>query len=194
MKDGKQGLINLKLWKLKRQCFDLFKMLIPCIDLRLNLGSGRTRFIGFINVDYSKGQKDIPKRYIDVDFDFCNDKFTQFKSLSVVEIRCYHLLEHLPYPVAYKLLYDCFRMLKNHGLLKIVVPNPENENIRQLLPNYNLKTNNMHCSSWKKEDLKQLIFDIGFHFVYERPLKNKSERDFYSYMMVADKRLKYIEG
>ena len=160
---------------------------------KINLGSGKTKYWGYTNIDYSGGQKKVPSKLIDIDMDFMKKEALPYDDNNVRKIKCYHLLEHLPSDVVVHLLSECYRVLINHGLLEITLPDPVNENPKQIIKKYSTKTNNMHCNRIYKEDLKILLFSVGFHFVYEKSIDYMREQDYYGYMMVADKRSRYVD-
>ena len=80
----------------------------------LNLGSGKTRIPGVINVDVVN----IPG-YTDVVHDLDVTPYP-FSKNSVDEIHIYHLLEHLSHPI--KKIEEIYRILKPGGILHLRVP------------------------------------------------------------------------
>jgi len=83
--------------------------------LRLNLGCGKDYKEGYINVDFSK----------DVTVDECVDLYSvpwPWKDGSADEILMLDFLEHLPYRKTETILLECFRVLRDDGLIVIQVP------------------------------------------------------------------------
>ena len=75
--------------------------------MKLNLGAGKLHFKGFKNVDYPE---------IDL------RKPLQFEDLFSEEIRLIHVLEHLRWDHAVKLVGECFRVLAPRGRLIVECP------------------------------------------------------------------------
>jgi SAM-dependent methyltransferase len=87
--------------------------------MKLNLGSGKTRFEGFINVDKSTFfNPDIIHDLEITPWPFSND--------SVDEIVLCHVLEHLGKDsnVFIKIMQELYRICKHNACIDIVVPNP----------------------------------------------------------------------
>jgi predicted SAM-dependent methyltransferase len=81
---------------------------------RLQLGSGRRRKPGWINVDLAFGAP--------VDLAWRLPRRLPFASGSVDAIFHEHLLEHLPLESAVSLLDECHRLLRPGGILRVGVP------------------------------------------------------------------------
>lgn len=82
-------------------------------NLKLNLGSGRRPYHGFVNID----KADLPETDLKWDLEKIP---LPFKENSVSEVRSEHLLEHLGNFV--ELLEDLYRITKPGGKWKFVVP------------------------------------------------------------------------
>ncbi len=87
--------------------------------VKLNLGCGKSILKDFINVDkyYYKGVNFIMDLNI---FPYL------FKDNYIDYIYMNHVLEHLEN--SYKVLLECYRILKNNGILEIIVPHRESLN------------------------------------------------------------------
>lgn len=83
---------------------------------KLNLGSGRTKREGFLNVDALdwEGNTDIKHDLTIVPFPFSDE--------SIDEIYSTEFLEHISFRDTKKFLQECWRILKPDGLLTIQVP------------------------------------------------------------------------
>tara|TARA_B100001057_G_scaffold499882_1_gene612309 strand:+ start:109 stop:966 length:858 start_codon:yes stop_codon:yes gene_type:complete len=91
-------------------------------DINLNIGSGGTSFPGFKNLDKlswrSKNQKNF------VSYDIVTDEIP-FENNSVSNIYCSNVIEHLEDKHIKKFFYECLRVLKNNGVLRLITPDPE---------------------------------------------------------------------
>jgi len=191
-----------KLYKFKKLGIGFAKSCFPNSNKYINLGSGDTRFLGWTNLDYSKGQKDIPSFYIDIDFDLTSGKPLPFPDNSVSCVFCSHVFEHLDKKTVLHMCNEVYRILRNYGIFRIIVPNPSFENAEQIIKDYSHKSNSMHTSRWEIDYLRKLLFDVGFHFVYDvKPLESSvkrmkgkrfSSRSYLSNIIECDKRDKYI--
>lgn len=92
--------------------------LINIVETRtlVNLGSGRKKFEGFINIDSD------PETKPDIVADIREVK-KHFEPDTVDEVHMYHVIEHLTQPDAVELLKDIFSVLKPGGLIAIECPN-----------------------------------------------------------------------
>lgn len=191
-----------KIYKFKKNYMSYIKSFFPKSIKYINLGSGNTRFLGWTNLDYSGGQKKIPSFYIDVDFDLTGGKPLPFVDNSVDYVFCSHVFEHLNEKTVLHICSEVFRILKNHGIFRVIVPNPEFENIKQVLNSYSHETNNLHISRWELNHLREILFGVGFHFVYNiepfvssvKKMKKKSfsSNFFYSNIIECSKRVGYL--
>jgi predicted SAM-dependent methyltransferase len=84
---------------------------------KLNLGSGKRKLDGYINIDLSDGQSAYPLDYIE--------------DGSCDEIRASHILEHFSHRQTYDVLMNWIRKLKIGGVLKIAVPD-----LKKIATNY----------------------------------------------------------
>jgi len=79
--------------------------------MNLNLGGGK---------DWSeKGWKNLD---LDNGYDLSEKYLTDFPDESVALIYTSHCIEHIEFKKAYRLLVDCYRVLKKEGTIRIVVP------------------------------------------------------------------------
>lgn len=78
--------------------------------VRLNIGAGDTVIDGFTPIDRKFGTEAYPLNYADG---------------SVEEIRCSHMLEHLPFKDLLPALREWYRVLRPGGLIRIAVPDLE---------------------------------------------------------------------
>lgn len=82
---------------------------------KLNLGSGDSRFDGFISVDkYDKAA--------DVQADICE---LPYKNNSVDEIVAYQVIEHIPYNKTDDMFAEMYRVLKKGGTATVECPDME---------------------------------------------------------------------
>jgi predicted SAM-dependent methyltransferase len=89
---------------------------VPSSDLRINLGSGRNRRPGFINVDLTPG----------ADYRLDLREPLPFRDGSTAEVYSEHFLEHLEYPSeTSSLLRECYRVLRSGGRVSMGVPDGE---------------------------------------------------------------------
>ena len=87
-------------------------------DLSVNIGCGPFGKEGWVNLDLMKGKN------VSLRFD-CRRRLP-FRDDSVARIRCEHFFEHLDhYQEAPFFLKSCYRSLKRHGVMRIVVPDAE---------------------------------------------------------------------
>lgn len=88
--------------------------------MKLNIGSGRTRYEGFLNCDYD----------VNCDVDYLFDAGTQvwpFEDSSVEEIRLYHVLEHIG-DGYFHFLKEMYRVCKHAAIIDIKVPHHRHDN------------------------------------------------------------------
>jgi SAM-dependent methyltransferase len=106
--------------------------------MKINLGCGSKTPEGWINVDYALGArvmrisllKFVSRRLGLFGMDWSDDiyihdlrKIFPWKSDSVDVVYSSHTLEHLSKSEGRKFLKECYRVLKKHGTIRIVVPN-----------------------------------------------------------------------
>jgi hypothetical protein len=83
--------------------------------LRLNLGSGRGRINGYINVDLYTEESDVKE----------DIRKLSYAKNSVTEIVCHHSLEHLPIRDVYPTLKHWFELLVPNGTIEVGLPDFE---------------------------------------------------------------------
>ena len=134
--------------------------------VRINLGCGRLKLEGFVNVD----------QFDDVEPDVVSDATSFLGSQednSVDEIYAGHFLEHLDYEQGQALLSECFRALRSGGRLGIVVPDTEIVMKLYCMGRYSLHNiceeflystvqPSRHQWSYDKLTLKKAIENVGF--------------------------------
>lgn len=82
---------------------------------KLNLGSGNNILKGYINADMFKAKG------IDIVFDIRKVPYP-FKDDEFDEIYCRHILNHISEDERMKILEELYRISKNNGVIKILVP------------------------------------------------------------------------
>lgn len=87
----------------------------PTGPIRLNLGCGELYMLDYINIDLHAPQADVRMDVRKLDY----------ADGSVTEIHASHLLEHFGHYEIAPLLKEWFRVLKDGGMLNLVVPNLE---------------------------------------------------------------------
>jgi glycosyltransferase involved in cell wall biosynthesis len=133
-------------------------------DIKLNLGSGRDYYKGFINVDIDNSNK------VDVEADL-NKKFP-FKDNYAAEIKASDILEHFTKEDAEKFLVECYRVLIPGGKIFI-----RTHNVFQIFKQFNSDPlvlmhflygdtsagiPGSHKYAYTKESLSLLLKKIGF--------------------------------
>ena len=76
------------------------------------------------------------------------------------------VLEHLDRPK--EIIQECYRILKNNGVLLITVPSPRNRFLLNLLAKFNLVRPEMiaqHKHYFTHIDLRKLYSDAGFKII-----------------------------
>jgi len=87
--------------------------------MRLNLGSGDTRYDSFVNIDFDKNNNP----------DYCFDIETQswpFADNSVDQVIAHHIFEHLGEGF-FHVMQELYRVCKNGALIDVMVPHPRHE-------------------------------------------------------------------
>ena len=141
-------------------------------EIKLNLGSGnskKTKDAGYINIDIHKMD------YVDVVHDI--EKRLPYENDSINEIFCSHALEHCSMAVVPVMIKDWKRVLKQSGIIRVIVPEieacmrnflkaPENEKwgfrIEYILGAQHHQTGQQfHKSAFTQIYLKKLVEDAG---------------------------------
>lgn len=87
---------------------------------RLNLGCGRQKLPGFVNVDHA------PSEGPDVVCELGRDHWP-WDNNSVDEAIASHILEHLPGDEFFHFLHELYRVMKPGGAVRITLPHPSND-------------------------------------------------------------------
>ena len=90
--------------------------MVVCL-VKLNLGSGFTKYKDFVNIDLRKNKN------VDIVGNFCN--LGSWSDGSVEEIISRHSFEHVPYFDSDTVLGEWFRVLRPEGKLNLIVPDVE---------------------------------------------------------------------
>lgn len=98
-------------------------------SIRLHLGCGETRLEGFVNIDVRETcATDVVRDVTDL---------SCYGDESVARIETYHMIEHLSEADGYRLLRECWRILRPLGVIVIECPNIKacGEALHQSIPN-----------------------------------------------------------
>lgn len=95
------------------------KVIAPAPELKLDLGCGQNKTPGFTGVDLYAPE-------VDVRLDLFKFPWP-WKDGSVTEIVASHFLEHVPQALRWPFMSECWRILKEEGVMRIVVPNWKSE-------------------------------------------------------------------
>jgi predicted SAM-dependent methyltransferase len=139
-------------------------------DIRINIGCGRDKILGWVNLDIDPGCNP------DIVADARNLQ-TFFKNNSVQEISGMHILNYLTYNEAMDFFRECFGLLKNEG--KLILEGPDLEkiilNFRKNDPsavfalfatNENGPTHSKpYLHAWESQLLALCLYKIGFSSV-----------------------------
>jgi predicted SAM-dependent methyltransferase len=91
----------------------------------INIGSGGKPLMGFKNLDYPNDEyKEWQKKYDFIPYDIRNDVIP-FEDNSVDGIYCSHVIEHIENEYISKMFSECFRVLKENGILRLSCPDAE---------------------------------------------------------------------
>lgn len=155
-------------------------------DLKINIGSGKAKLQGWLNIDIEPGADlvlDIRKRL-------------PFSDESVTFIYSEHILEHLTYEEGRRFLLECYRCLRKGKILRIAMPD-----LDEIVQKYETNWRNQDWLSWpgfqwiktkgqmlniafrwwghkylyNEEDLRNQLDEIGFGII-TRCEWNKSSR------------------
>jgi hypothetical protein len=95
------------------------KKIEPPPELRLDLACGRQKQSGFHGVDLYSPEADTKLDLF---------KFPwPWKDGAVTEIYCSHFVEHIPRTFRWPFFEECWRVLKDDGIMKVFVPNWKSE-------------------------------------------------------------------
>ncbi|WP_320673779.1 class I SAM-dependent methyltransferase [Prochlorococcus sp. MIT 1341] len=136
---------------------------------KLHIGCGRSLIKGWLNTDYYGG-KDIMRLDATKKFPFKDNEFDYIFSE--------HMIEHISYNDATKMLKECFRILKPGGKIRISTPD-----IRKIITLFNPKTEthksyiewsieNWCCNKYPKVFspafvVNNYVRDWGHQFIYD---------------------------
>lgn len=137
-------------------------------SLRLNLGCGGHSKTGYINIDLNEGQN--PDVVMDV-------TKLEYEDGSADEILAYHILEHFCLDHANGVLSEWKRVLKDGGVMYVIVPDVDVFTKRYVTGHFNLgqlgwglighdhedaSILDTHKVLYNEERLAQTLFDVGF--------------------------------
>ena len=145
-------------------------------DIRLHLGCGGERKVGWVNIDLLGDP-------VDVAWNLAHS--LPFDSGSVVAIFHEHLLEHLPLQAGDSFMQECFRVLRPGGILRVGVPDAGRliqsyagdrsylENLHPSRPTALIAVQELfywhrHCAMFDVETLELLFRASGFPDPHER--------------------------
>jgi predicted SAM-dependent methyltransferase len=136
---------------------------------KLQIGSGRNILKGWLNTDFMPSREII---FLDA------TKRLPFDDCSFDYILCEHLIEHLEYPKGMELLYECFRVLRLGGKIRIATPD-----LSFLIELYNQEKNELQNRyiSWA---VNSYLSEIGIHqdtFVINNFFRNWGHKFIYDY-------------
>jgi ubiquinone/menaquinone biosynthesis C-methylase UbiE len=137
------------------------------MGLKINLGSGRKRIDGFLNVD---GDINVSPDYL---VDLEKDKLP-FEDSSVSEIVAEHILEHITNFIP--LMKEIYRVCEDGALVKIRVPNPRHDifladptHVRPILAEsfrlFSLKHNNNQIETGGSSSCLAIQHGVDFELV-----------------------------
>lgn len=101
--------------------------------LRINVGCGKAKFPGWVNIDIEAGADIV----IDV------RKGLPFDDNSAKFIYCEHVIEHFTYEEGRRLLSEFWRCLNTRGIVRIAMPD-----LDYIISKYNTDWNNQDWLSW----------------------------------------------
>lgn len=88
-------------------------------NIKINIGSGTSRFEGFINIDFDKSSN--PDYILDLEKDYL-----PFDNNTVDEVIAHHILEHLGEGY-FHCIKELYRVCKNGAIINIEVPHHRSE-------------------------------------------------------------------
>lgn len=128
---------------------------MPEEKIKLDIGSGRSKFQGYFTIDKDPSVKaDFDFDIENSDFFFWNEYFSnsagnkRFSVGEIDEIRAHHILEHLRSENKVKVMAVFYRLLKSEGILDIEVP---------LFPHPASVQDPTHLSFWTRESFWYFI-------------------------------------
>jgi len=128
--------------------------------MKINLGCGKFKLNGFINIDIDKSVN--PDLVWDI-------KKLPYEDNSIEEIYFGHCLEHFTLIDARKVLKECYRVLNENGFIGIVVP--EKDLTPKNMINGEDSKYMKHHSYWDMDLLKKEVKKGGFKVIEEMDIK-----------------------
>ena len=105
--------------------FNIKSELTPRLNgVNLNVGCGNYTIKGLISLDYYSKAYYCSKKFIHIQYDMRND-LMPYDDNSVDNIYCSHVIEHIEAKYVKKFLFECVRILKKGGVLRIACPDTE---------------------------------------------------------------------
>ena len=149
----------------------------PGDNIRLNLGCGRFKMAGFVNVDqYESVNPDL----------LCDATALPYKIGTVDEIYCGHMLEHMDYHEGQAALKYWHCLLKSGGKITVTVPdidvlmkqyliNPTPEKLIEMneVYIYSYFQQSIHKYCYSEALLRQALSDAGFVYLKRLPQDHK---------------------
>lgn len=131
----------------------------------LNLGCGNRFFDEWINVDFISTNKNVLSHNLLEGIPFGNDNFDA--------VYHSHVLEHFTKNDASKFLYECHRVLKKDGIIRIAVPDLEGI-VRSYL-------NNLDNAKDSPTEINQANYEWSILELYDQVVRNNSGGEMSSY-------------
>ena len=132
--------------------------------IRLNLGCGKKRKDGYINIDAQNNERVTPDVIADC-------KCLPYEDDSVDVIESYHLLEHMGRNEAIESLRHWFKLLKSNGTVIMELPDLEKDMILFLEGNLEMihsifgrqrNEYDFHKYGYTKNTIERILKEIGF--------------------------------
>jgi len=143
--------------------------------MKLNLGSGLSKFKGYVNIDSDRNCKpDFVLDFVKKDFPYTDG--------SVEEILFFHCIEHIQKRFHRKILLECSRVLKVDGMLLISYPDfwecaqRWRKNMLGMkdfweatLYGRQTSPQDFHVCAMDSDELKMLLIECGFESISTTP-------------------------
>lgn len=87
---------------------------------KINIGAGKFRNFGWINIDHASGH--YHKNQIDFDIDLLSEFVFPFAPDSIQAAYCSHVVEHLPESAVMRIIEQTFKVMAPGGVFRITCP------------------------------------------------------------------------